>query len=120
MLDNSYFRYEVRLDPNPATNPQIIGGNPDKGWYLFRIPVRRPDTVVGNPLYTNIQYVRLAFRGGRVKLAIADWSVVGSYWLARHNFQPGLRETDSVLQVAYVNREENQDAPRLLFHATGG
>jgi len=111
MLDNSYFRYEVRLDPNPATNPQIIGGNPDKGWYLFRIPVRRPDTVVGNPLYTNIQYVRLAFRGGRVKLAIADWSVVGSYWLARHNFQPGLRETDSVLQVAYVNREENQDAP---------
>lgn len=111
MLDNSYFRYEVKLDPNPVTNPQIVGGNPEKGWYQFRIPVRQPDSIVGNPLFTNIQYVRIAFRGGTVRLSIADWGVVGSYWLRRHNFQPGISETDSVLEVAYVNREENADAP---------
>lgn len=111
MLDNSYFRYEVKLDPNPTTNPQIVGGNPDKGWYQFRIPIRRPDTIVGNPLFTNIQYVRVGFRGGTVKVSIADWGVVGSYWLRRHNFQPGVAENDSVLSIAYVNLEENQDAP---------
>lgn len=110
-LDNSYFRYEIQLNPNPATNPQIVGGNPASGWYQFRIPVRRPDTIVGNPLYTNIQYARIHLQGGTVKISVADWSVVGSYWLRNHQFQSGLALEDSVLQVAYVNREEHQDAP---------
>ena len=111
MLDNSYFRYEVNLDPNPTTNSQIVGGNPDKGWYQFRIPVRRPDKIVGNPLFTNIQYVRVAFTGGAVKVSIADWGVVGAYWLRRHNFQPGIAEDDSVLSVSFVNREEHSNEP---------
>ena len=111
MLDNSYFRYEVNLNPDPATNPQIVGGNPDKGWYQFRIPIRRPDTIVGNPLFTNIQYARVACKGGVVRVSIADWGVVGSYWLRRHNYQPGVAEDDSVLSIAYVNREENNNAP---------
>ncbi len=111
MLDNSYFRYEVILNPDPATNPQIVGGNPDKGWYQYRIPIRRPDTIVGNPLFTNIQYARVALKGGRVKVSIAEWGVVGSYWLRRHNYQPGVAEDDSILSIAYVNREENADAP---------
>lgn len=110
-LDNSYFRYEINLNPDPVTNPQIVGGNPDKGWVLYRIPVRRPDSVVGSPLFTNIQYVRMHFQGGEVKLSVADWGLVGTYWLRAHNFQSGLTPADSVLQVAYVSREENSDAP---------
>lgn len=110
-LDNSYFRYEINLDPNPNTNPQIVGGNPATRWFLYRIPIRRPDTTVGNPLFTNIQYVRAAFRGGTVKVAIADWGVVGSYWLRRHNLEPRGTEEDSVLAVTYINREENAGPP---------
>jgi len=110
-LDNSFFRYEIKLNPNPNSNPQIVGGNPDKGWFLFRIPIRRPDTIVGNPLFTNIQYVRATFQGGVVKLTVADWGVVGSYWLRNHNYQAGIPITDSVLQIAYVNREEHAFAP---------
>jgi hypothetical protein len=110
-LDNSYFRYEVNLNPNPSTNPQIVGGNPSAGWYQFRIPVRQPDSIVGNPLFTNIQYVRIHFQGGIVRVAIADWGVVGSYWLRNHQFQPNVAQNDSVLQVAYVNLEENNAAP---------
>ena len=110
-LDNSYFRYEVKLIPNPSLNSQIVGGNPASGWYQFRIPVRQPDTIVGNPLFTNIQYARIHVQGGTVKLSIADWGVVGSYWLRNHQFQSGIAQTDTVIQVAYVNREENQDAP---------
>lgn len=111
MLDNSYFRYEIKLDPNPTTNPQIVGGNPEKGWFLYRIPVRRPDSVVGSPLFTNIQYVRIVLQGGKVKLSVADWGLVGTFWLRAHNFQPGVLPTDSVMQVAYVSREENSKAP---------
>ncbi len=110
-LDNSYFRYEVKLIPNPSLNPQIVGGNPASGWYQFRIPIRQPDTVVGNPLFTNIQYARIHVQGGTVRLSIADWGVVGSYWLRNHQFQSGVPQTDTIIQVAYVNREENQDAP---------
>lgn len=110
-LDNSYFRYEIKINPNPTTNPQIVGGNPTTGWFQYRIPVRRPDTIVGNPLFTNVQYVRVSFRGGRVKLKIADWGLIGSFWLRAHNLQEGLTIADSVLEIAYVNREENSDAP---------
>ncbi|MEY2720360.1 MAG: hypothetical protein RLZZ273_1726 [Bacteroidota bacterium] len=110
-LDNSYFRYEVNLNPNPATNSQIVGGNPATGWYQFRIPVRRPDTVVGNPLFTNVQYARIHVQGGVVKASIADWGLVGSFWLRNHQFQSNVDQNDTILQVAYVNREENQDAP---------
>lgn len=110
-LDNSYFRYEIKLDPNPASNPQIVGGNPDKGWGLYRIYVRKPDVIVGNPLYTNIQYIRLAFSGGFVKVAVVDWSAVGSYWQRNHFFQPNIALDDSVLSIAYVSAEENNRAP---------
>lgn len=110
-LDNSYFRYEIRLDPNPVTNPQIVGGNPNAGWFQYRIPVRRPDTTVGAPLFTNLQYVRVFTQGGTVKLSIADWGLVGTYWLRNHSFQSNLPLSDSVLSVAYVNREENAGPP---------
>lgn len=110
-LDNSYFRYEIKLNPNPSANPQIVGGNPATGWYQFRIPVRRPDTVVGNPLFTNIQYARIHMQGGAVRVSIADWGLVGSFWLRNHQYQSGIDKSDTVLQVAFVNREENQDAP---------
>jgi hypothetical protein len=110
MLDNSYFSYEVRLDPNPATNPQIVGGG-SNGWYLYRIPLRRPDRVVGNPLFSNIQYVRVWVKGGALKLRIADWRIVGAYWQRRHPFHPAATDADSVLEVAFVNREENSGPP---------
>lgn len=110
-LDNSYFRYEINLTPDPASNPQIVGGNPDKGWFQYRIPIRRPDSVVGSPLFTNVQYVRLHAQGGTVKLQIAEWGMVGTFWLRSHSFLPQATPQDSVMQVAYVNREENSAAP---------
>ncbi|MCS7176789.1 MAG: cell surface protein SprA [Candidatus Kapabacteria bacterium] len=109
-LENSYFSYEIRLDPNPATNPQIVGGG-SNGWYLYRIPLRRPDRVVGNPLYSNIQYVRLWVKGGALKIRIADWRLVGALWQRRHPFQAAATDADSVLEVAFVNREENSGPP---------
>ncbi len=110
-LDNSYFTYELKLDPNPITNPQIIGGNPEKGWFLYRIPVRKPMGKKGNPSFANMQYIRIWFKGGIMAATIADWRLVGSHWQRNSNLQGGVSPDDSVLAVSFVNREENSEAP---------
>jgi cell surface protein SprA len=110
-LDDSYYTYEIKLDPNPITNPQIVGGNPSKDWFLYRIPVRKPHRSTGNPSFANIQYVRVWFKGGLFKATIADWRLVGSHW-QRISANPNLpADRDSVMQVSFVNREENANAP---------
>lgn len=110
-LDNSYFRYEINLNTDINNNPQIIGGNPDKGWYLYRIPIRSPSSKVGNPLFTNIQYARVVLQGGDAILRIADWRLLGSQWLRVSNLQPNPNPNDSVLSIAFVSLFENSKSP---------
>lgn len=109
--DNSYFTYEVVLDPNPNMNSQIVGGNPERGWFLYRLPVRKPSSFSGNPLFTNIQYIRVRFQGGAFKGQIAEWRLVGSQWQRISNFQTNQNPNDSVLTIAFVNLWENSGAP---------
>ncbi|MCK5741742.1 MAG: cell surface protein SprA, partial [Chlorobi bacterium] len=110
-LDNSYFSYEVNLEPDPNRNPQIAGGNEDTGWFLYRIPIRKPNRKVGNPLFSNIQYIRVWFKGAPLKAAIADWRLVGSQWQRKNTFQANVSDEDSVMEVAFVSVEENSGAP---------
>jgi cell surface protein SprA len=113
-LYNSYFSYEVNLsqyDFEAETNPQVIGGNPEKGWFLYRIPIRKPNTIVGNPLFSNVQYVRVRVQGGYLDASIADWRLVGSQWQRVSNLQANVDERDSALTVAFVNLWENSGAP---------
>ena len=110
-LDNSYFRYKIdvtNLDPN--TNPQIVGGNQAAGWFQFRLPIRRPTSRVGNPLFSNVQYIRVSFKGGPAYVQIADWKLVGSQWQRISNFLD-VPENDSVMSLSFVNRFENKGAP---------
>lgn len=110
-LDNSYFRYEIDIQNlNENTNSQIVGGNPEKGWYLFRIPIRKPSTRVGNPQFSNIQYVRLGAQGGVFSAWIADWALVGSQWQRINTFQ-SVPPTDSAMSVSFVNVFENSSSP---------
>ncbi len=113
-LDNSYFTYEVVLSQTPeeaANNPQIVGGNPATGWFLYRIPIRKPIDRVGNPLFSNIQYVRVRFQGGYLDASIDDWKLVGSQWQRISNLQPNVNPNDSVLSVSFVNLWENAGPP---------
>jgi len=109
--DNSYFSYEINLDGDPARNPQIVGGNIPAGWRLYRIPIRGMRKQIGNPLFSNIQYVRVWWKGGELRARIVDWKFVGSLWQRVNPFQKGVAENDSVMTVAFVNREENNLAP---------
>jgi cell surface protein SprA len=111
-LDDSYFRYKLNvLNRDVNTNSQIVGGNPDAGWYLFRIPIRKPTSQVGNPLFSNIQYIRLTAQGGSFGAYIADWALVGSQWQRINNFQSNVSPDDSVMQVSFINVFENGGAP---------
>jgi cell surface protein SprA len=112
--DNSYFTYEVQLsqyDWEAINNPQIVGGNPEKGWFLYRIPIRKPLNQVGNPLFSNIQYVRIRYQGGKFYGMIVDWKLVGSQWQRVSNLQSNVNPKDSTLSVAFVNLWENAGSP---------
>ncbi|MCU0425331.1 MAG: cell surface protein SprA [Candidatus Kapabacteria bacterium] len=111
---DDYFRYEVNLTPDRATNPQFV--NSVNGWITLRIPLRGARTEVGRPLFTNIQYVRALWVGGRFKAQIIDWRFVGSQWI-RQPVQVGRTERgvplldSTTLSVGFVGREENSGAP---------
>ena len=105
---NDYFSYEVLLDLDPTRNKQIVGLN--NGWALFRIPIRKPSKQIGNPSFSNIQYIRVWFKGGPIKAQIAEWRLVGANWNRISNFQ-NVPEDDSVMSIAFVNREENDGPP---------
>lgn len=110
-LDNSYFTYEVNLDQSPG-NPQVVGGGLN-GWRLYRIPLRGLKKTIGNPSLSNIQYVRIWYKGGKLKARIADWRFAGAQW-QRFNYANLINSsaaTDNTLRVAFVNREENDGAP---------
>jgi len=111
-LDNSYFRYEINLDPTAATNPQIVGGgdNP-KGWRQYRIPIRTGYTTVGNPSFANVQFARLVVKSSsRVRIRVAEFNLVGSDW---RNADLAIGDTarDPKLDIAFVNLEDNAGAP---------
>lgn len=107
-LDNSYFRYEVNLNPD-GFNPQIIGIN--NGWAVYRIPVRKPQSKVGNPLFSNIQYMRVVVQGGLLHARVADWRLMGNSWQRFSNLSSNVPENDSVLEISFVNRFENAGPP---------
>jgi cell surface protein SprA len=108
-LANSYFSYQINLNPDPVTNTQIIGKN--NGWCLYRIPIRKPTIRVGNPLFSNVQYVRVWFKGGGINVGIADWRLVGSNWQRISDIQSNVSPNDSIMQVGFINVEENSNAP---------
>ncbi|MDW8220907.1 MAG: cell surface protein SprA [Bacteroidota bacterium] len=111
---DDYFRYEVNLTPDRATNPQFV--NAVNGWMTLRIPLRGARIAVGEPLFTNIQYVRVLWVGGRFKGQIIDWRFVGSQWI-RQPVQVGVsprgvpQYDSTTLTVGFVSREENSGAP---------
>ncbi len=110
-LDNSYFEYQVNLDP-AENNPQVVGGGVN-GWRLYRIPLRGNKTVIGNPLFSNIQYLRVWFKGGPLKAEIVDWRFAGSQW-QRVNYaaiENSANITDNTLRVSFANLEENDGPP---------
>lgn len=108
---NSYFSYEINMDTTEGRNPQIVGGNREKGYLTWRIPVRKPTSRTGNPSFSNIQYARFRVQGGFFKAIIVDWKLVGSQWQRNNNVQSNVSSDDSTMSVEFVNVYDNSTAP---------
>ena len=109
-LDNSYFRYEIDLNPDPTTNPQIVGSGTG-GWRQYRIPLRTNYTTVGAPSFANVQYARLSVKSpSPVHVRVAEMNLVGSDW-RNMDLEVGDTTIDPKLDITFVNLEDTGGAP---------
>ena len=119
-----YYEYKVELRPGElqvGENHIVDRVAEDNGtvWYLFRVPVRDPDRIVGDiGGYKTIKFIRMYLKGFEqpVVLRFLKFQITGSKW--RKYREPlneaGLNEipesTQSELTVSTVNVEENSIA----------
>ena len=96
---NSYFRYAVPLDTNSTV---IAGSGANKGWYLYRIPLKDSLLKVGQPSLSSVETIRLVVTGATkpVHLRIAEFNLVGNQWQK-------LLPQDSVMAISVINIEDN-------------
>ena len=113
-LDNAYFRYEIPLDTNVATNPFIDSEPlntdplPVNKWYLYRIPIKEFTSTVGSPSFTDVETIRMFTHGvdSMVHFRITEFNLVGSQW--QKNLPDSIERTDSVLSISVVSLEESE------------
>ena len=118
--------YEYRIDINPGAFQvgrnnivdrvtQNVNGD-EVNWYLFRIPVRKPDRVQGNINgFKSIRYLRTYLTGFSepIVLRMVNFRLVGSQWriFQESLFEKGLFEipepSDPNFTVSVVGFEEN-------------
>lgn len=119
-----YYEYKVDLRPNQL---QVGDGyivdrvtNNENGdevsWYLFRIPISKPDKSVGDISgFKSIRYIRMYMTGWSqpVVLRTANFRFIGSQWreytgnLQSKRFDEIPESNDSELTISVVNIEEN-------------
>lgn len=127
-LRNDYFTFSFNVDPNHPDADLIAGTGGDgplepyqapgltSTWRMYRIPLNRPDTTVGNPQWTNVEYVRMWVDEApeeKIFLRIAKINLVGSEWKERGLIAAGEdpstinADDDSTVQITVVNTYDN-------------
>ncbi len=124
-----YFEYTIDLQPGQlevgqnnivdrvtATIDQPGGANETVNWYLFRIPIRKPDRVQGAISdFKSIRYLRTYLTGFSqpVVLRMAKFQMVGSQWiketanLESEDFGEPNEFSNTEFNISVVNIEEN-------------
>ncbi|MCB0496746.1 MAG: cell surface protein SprA [Cyclobacteriaceae bacterium] len=119
-----YYEYKVDLKPGQlkvgdgyVVDKVTNNENGDEvSWYLFRIPVSKPDKAVGDISgFKSIRYIRMYLTGWSqpVVLRTANFRFVGSQWrkytgnLQSKRFDEIPESKESDLTISVVNIEEN-------------
>ncbi|RPI19062.1 MAG: cell surface protein SprA [Ignavibacteriae bacterium] len=99
---NNYFEYEIPLIADTLKNPYITGGNSAKNWYQFSIPLNEFKRFFGTATLTNIQYIRIWFKGmvDTTYISIVDMNLVGNQWQKSN-------KVDTSYSISVVNIEDN-------------
>jgi cell surface protein SprA len=118
-----YYSYSMDLRPNTlqvgskyVVDAVTSADNPDATWYLFRIPVRQFDEMVGNMEgFKSIRYIRMVLTdfSEPVVLRMAKFRAVGNRWrrytanLEESRFGEPIEPNLDNFSVSVVNIEEN-------------
>lgn len=118
---NDYFEYSFPLDSTDMdVRNKYVRGSTEKGWRLFRIPIRQPTRIIGNPdpNFQQIFFVRLWFSNlpvERRRIKIATFDFVGNEWEetgVANGIDSAFVQEDSLFTLATYNTEENADPPQ--------
>lgn len=101
---DSYFEYEIPLIADTLKNPYITGGNGEKQWYQFSIPLNEYKRIFGSATFTNVQYIRIWFKGmtDTTYVKFADMNLVGNQWQKTN-------KQDTSFSISVVSIEDNPD-----------
>ena len=116
--------YEYRIDLKPGNLEvgkehivdQVVGKDGEAKWYLFRVPLKNPDKIVGDiDGFKSMQYIRMYLTNFSqpVVLRMSSFRLIGNKWRKYQGtlFEEGFNEipeiTTTDFQVSVVNVEEN-------------
>lgn len=127
-----YFQYRVVLHPDDMEvgqgyitdmregNGSISKENGDPiytKWYQFKIPIRRPNAVVGNINdFKSIRFMRMFMKGfeepivlrfATLELVRSDWRKYDYSLLSPGEFVPNDEQSGTIFETAAINIEEN-------------
>ncbi|HJY63570.1 MAG TPA: cell surface protein SprA, partial [Ignavibacteria bacterium] len=105
--NNKYFEYEIPLNNLViGQHPYIVGGGNNR-WYQFIIPLDQSKRQFNEPSLTNIEYVRVWFKGfdDSARIRIVDFNIVGNQWIKQNKI-------DSAYSISLVNIEDNYNIYR--------
>ncbi|BDD02769.1 T9SS outer membrane translocon Sov/SprA [Aureibacter tunicatorum] len=115
-----FYEYVIDLKPGKLdeSHKYIVGKQNTNGadWYLFRIPIRKPDNRFGNINgYKNIRFIRTYLTQFKqpVVLRMVDMKFVGAQWRGMNQeyqggdvVQPSQEKT---IEISVVNLEDNPE-----------
>ena len=117
-----YYEYKIDLRPGNLEVgkenivDQVMGKDGEATWYLFRVPIKNPDKIVGAiEGFKSMQYARMYLTdfSQPVVLRMSSFRLIGNKWRKYQGtlFEEGFNEvpeiTTSDFQVSVVNVEEN-------------
>ncbi|SYZ73837.1 conserved hypothetical protein [Candidatus Zixiibacteriota bacterium] len=109
--ENSYFSYKIDL----SSRDFYVEGSDFHQWRTFRIPLKDSasvDTVVGTPIWSQINYARLwveSPRGDSIEINIAALDLIQSLWRDTLKTAVPNEVTTSEFKAAVANTQENID-----------
>jgi cell surface protein SprA len=137
-----YFEYKVDLKPNmqPGSNfitdkrivdVKLVNGDTRKEtWYLFRIPINKPTTTVGNiPDFKSIRFIRMFMTGfedtvtcrfGKLELIRNQWRRFTYEIDTTTVYKPLPANDPTSLDVLAVNLEENDQREPIPYKQPPG
>ncbi len=129
-----YFQYEIRLHPDDMEvgtgfitdmregDGRLTKENGDPiitKWYQFKIPINRPNKVVGNIRdFKSIRFMRMflkefeeqtVLRFATLELVRSDWRKYEYSLLSPGEFVPNDEQSGTIFETAAINIEENGD-----------